>query len=94
MANTRSAAKAARVAQRRARRNRSVRTFTRGRVRLTEQMISSGNVEEAQRLFVEATRALDRAQKKGVIHPGNAARRKSRLAKKLNRALATATGEG
>ena len=35
---------------------------------------------------VAAIRALDKAVNKGVIHRNNAARRKSRLMKKLNRA--------
>jgi small subunit ribosomal protein S20 len=33
-----------------------------------------------------AISALDRAASKGVIHPNNAARRKSRLMKKVNQA--------
>jgi small subunit ribosomal protein S20 len=35
--------------------------------------------------------ALDRAAQKGVIHRNNAARRKSRLVKQLNDALAAST---
>ena len=35
-----------------------------------------------------AVSALDKAAKKGVIHPNNAARRKSRLVLKYNAALA------
>ena len=40
---------------------------------------------EAQRLFVVAQRAIDKAARKGVIHPNQAARRKSRLAAYLHR---------
>lgn len=36
----------------------------------------------------EALSALDRAARKGILHPNNAARRKSRLMKKLNQAAA------
>jgi small subunit ribosomal protein S20 len=39
----------------------------------------------------QAISAIDRAAKKGVIHPNNAARRKSRLMKKLNQQAAKAT---
>jgi small subunit ribosomal protein S20 len=35
--------------------------------------------------IVQVVSALDRAAKKGVIHPNQAGRRKSRLMKKLNR---------
>ena len=43
------------------------------------------DLAEAQRLFVAAQRAIDKAARKGVIHPNQAARRKARLAAYLNR---------
>jgi small subunit ribosomal protein S20 len=43
-------------------------------------------MDAAKVAVVEAAAALDRAAKKGVIHPNNAARRKSRMAKQLNAA--------
>ena len=49
-------------------------------------MISAGRLEEAELLVLEAASALDKAAQKGVIHKNNAARRKSRLIKSLNRA--------
>jgi hypothetical protein len=42
---------------------------------------------------VAAISALDKAAEKGVIHPKNAARRKSRLLKKLNEAQASASAK-
>lgn len=87
MPNTKSAAKAMRAAARREERNRSVRSFARSRVRQAERLIKSGELDEAQKMVVEATSALDRAEKKGVLHSRNASRRKSRLVKKLNQAL-------
>jgi small subunit ribosomal protein S20 len=44
-------------------------------------------LEEAQEVVQRAISALDKAAQKGVIHPNNAARRKSRLMKHLNQAL-------
>jgi len=41
-------------------------------------------VKEAEALIPETYKALDKAAKKGAIHKKNAARRKSRLAKKIN----------
>jgi small subunit ribosomal protein S20 len=38
----------------------------------------------------QAIKALDKAAQKGVIHANNAARRKSRLVKALNKAKAAA----
>ena len=39
--------------------------------------------EDAEALVFNAIRALDRAVQKGVLHKNNAARKKSRLVKKL-----------
>jgi small subunit ribosomal protein S20 len=39
----------------------------------------------------QAVKALDKAAQKGIIHRNNAARRKSRLMKALNKARAAAT---
>jgi len=46
-----------------------------------------GELELAQAAAVAAATALDKAAEKGILHPNNAARRKSRLMKKLNQAL-------
>ena len=53
-------------------------------------LIFSGELESAQAAVAAAISALDDAAKKGVIHSNSAARRKSRLVKKLNGALASA----
>jgi small subunit ribosomal protein S20 len=50
-----------------------------------------GNIPSAEMQVVEAVRALDKAASKGVIHRNNAARRKSRLMKKLNMAARSGT---
>ena len=42
--------------------------------------------EEAARLVSETVSIVDRAAKRGIIHPNAAARRKSRLMKRANRA--------
>ena len=41
----------------------------------------------------DAITALDKAAKKGVIHENNAARRKSRLIKSINKLEANSKGE-
>jgi small subunit ribosomal protein S20 len=55
-----------------------------------ERLIFSGELESARRAVIAAISSLDKAAEKGVIHPNNAARRKSRLMKKLNEALSSA----
>jgi len=83
--NTKSAAKQMRVQERRRLRNQSVRSATRTFVRKAEAEIQAGEASPLADVVRQAIGALDRAAKKGVIHPNNAARRKSRLMKRLNR---------
>ena len=84
MPNTKSAAKQMRVQERRRLRNKSVRSATRSYVRKAEAEIAGGAASPTDQVVKQAIGALDRAASKGVIHPNNAARRKSRLMKKLN----------
>ena len=49
-----------------------------------ERLIFTGEREGAGGAVVAAVSSLDRAAEKGILHPKNAARRKSRLVKKLN----------
>jgi small subunit ribosomal protein S20 len=69
------------------RRNKSVRSFVKSRLTKAEELIAKKEMEAAKEAVVKAVSALDRAARKGVIHPNKAARRKSRLMKKLNQAL-------
>ena len=87
MANTRSAEKMIRAAERRRVRNRSIRSAVRTYVRKAERGITAA-AEETNALVVLAISKLDKAASKGVLHKRNAARRKSRLMKKLNLAAA------
>ena len=83
MPNTKSAIKMVRVAERRRVRNKAVRSAVKTYVRKAERSITGGE-EIAPDAVVAAVRALDKAATKGIIHRNNAARRKSRLMKKLN----------
>jgi small subunit ribosomal protein S20 len=83
-----SAQKAARVAQRKAERNKSVRSSVKTAITKARKLILQNDLDAAQQAVKEAMQALDKAAQKGVIHPNNAARRKSRLMKRLNEALA------
>jgi small subunit ribosomal protein S20 len=87
VANTRSAEKMIRVAERRRVRNRAVKSAVKTFIRKAERGIS-GASEDSAALVVQAISKLDKAASKGVLHPRNAARRKSRLMKKLNKGLA------
>lgn len=78
------AEKTARSSERKRIRNRSVRSSTRTGIAAAVILIENGDQEQAPAAVTQAQRALDKAAKRGVIHPNNAARRKSRLMKKLN----------
>jgi small subunit ribosomal protein S20 len=93
LATSSSAEKQARVAERRRVRNKSVRSLCKSSITKAEKLIFSGELDSAQAAVVVAISALDRAAEKGVIHPNNAARRKSRLMKKLNDAQSQASAE-
>ncbi len=83
MANHKSAIKRIRQSEKRRAYNRTYRTRTRTFVKRARIAQEQTDLQAA----TEATRAavieLDKAASKGVIHPRNAARRKSRLMKKL-----------
>ncbi len=91
---TKSAQKEMRVAGRRRLRNKSVRSLCKTNVTKAERLIFSGELEAAQKAVAAAIGSLDKATEKGVIHPNNAARRKSRLMKKLNEAQTPSAVEG
>lgn len=83
---TKSAKKQVRVNERRHLRNKSIRSMCKTNITKAERLIFSGELEAAREAVVIAVSSLDKAAEKGVIHPNNAARRKSRLLKKLNEA--------
>ncbi|MFC2072111.1 30S ribosomal protein S20 [Chloroflexota bacterium] len=83
---TKSAQKQMRVTERRRLRNKSIRNLCKTNISKAERLIFSGEPGAAEKAVVTAISSLDKAAEKGVIHPNNAARRKSRLVKKLNEA--------
>jgi small subunit ribosomal protein S20 len=82
LANTKSALKEIRKNARRRVRSRVIRTSTRTYVKRAAQAGDAGP-EESQTLLDQALSALDKAAAKGVIHKNAAARRKSRLVKRV-----------
>ena len=82
MANTKSAQKRIRSNEHKRQRNQMYRSRVKKMVRKAEQLIFSGQPNEES--VREAISTLDKAAVKGIIHKNNAARRKSRLMKKLN----------
>lgn len=93
MPNIKSAQKQMRVAERRQLRDKSIRSLCKTNITKAEKLIFSGELELAQKAVVVAVTSLDKAAEKGIIHPNNAARRKSRLMKKLNEAQSVTSAE-
>ena len=85
---TRSATKAHRQSLKRRIHNRAIKSSTKTAIKNAGTVIAGGEMESARLAVRSALVALDRAAAKGVIHPNNAARRKSRLLLKYNAAVA------
>ncbi len=83
MANIKSQIKRNAQNEKRRLRNRIFRGSARMAVRDARKALSGENVEETRAAILKAASALDKAAEKGVLHKNNAARRKSRLMKRL-----------
>lgn len=83
MANTKSAKKSILVNERRRIRNRVHRGRARTEIKKARKIIASGDTAASVEAVREAVKWIDHAASKGVIHKNNAARRKSRLMRRL-----------
>ncbi|RMF81101.1 MAG: 30S ribosomal protein S20 [Chloroflexi bacterium] len=83
MANHKSALKRIKQNEKRRLRNRKFRKTARTYVKQARTALDSGDIAAAREATREAVRKLDQVASKGIIHPKNAARRKSRLMKQL-----------
>jgi small subunit ribosomal protein S20 len=83
MANTKSAAKQARVALRRRDRNRSLKIGVKKIEKEFRDLVADKKTDEASKLLSKVVSTLGKASKKGLIHKNTLARKSSRLAKAL-----------
>jgi len=88
LANTKSAQKRIRSDERKRVRNLKVRSRVKTFLKKAEQTIGDTD-EQTIEAIRQACSELDKAASKGVIHKNNAARRKSRLMAKFNKANAS-----
>lgn len=65
-------------------RNKAVKSELRTHVRRVREAVAGGDKEAAQGALVTASKKLDKAVSKGVIHANQAANKKSALAKAVN----------
>jgi small subunit ribosomal protein S20 len=83
LANHKSALKRIRSSEKKRQRNRIFRSKARTEVKKARASMDQGDLQTARAATLEAIRTLDKAAVKGIVHPNNAARRKSRLMKRL-----------
>ncbi len=84
MANIKSAKKRIKVIETKTLKNRMIKSALKTTIKNFEAAVEAKNVEDAKAKFTAVTKSLDMAASKGVIHKNMAARKKSRLAAKLN----------
>ena len=83
MANIKSQIKRIRQNEKAHQRNKAVKSALKTHIRKFREAADSGNVEAATSALRVATRQLDKAVSKGVIHKNQAANRKSAIAHRL-----------
>ncbi|MFA9430807.1 30S ribosomal protein S20 [Egicoccus sp. AB-alg2] len=83
MANIKSQIKRNRQNEARHQRNKAVRSRLKTFTKKFQTAVEAGDKPAAEAAFADASRALDKAASKGVIHRNNAANRKSGMAKRL-----------
>ncbi|MFZ0142611.1 MAG: 30S ribosomal protein S20 [Aeromicrobium sp.] len=63
-------------------RNKAVRSALKTAVRRFHEAVDAGKADDAKAIAADASRQLDKAASKGVIHKNQAANRKSAIAQK------------
>jgi small subunit ribosomal protein S20 len=85
VANIKSQEKRNRTNERRRLRNQSAKSSLRTAIRAFREAAETGDKDKAGELMLKASRQLDKAASKGVIHKNQAANKKSALALTLNK---------
>ncbi len=85
MANIKSAKKRILVINKKTLRNKMVSSATKTEIKKVIVAVNSGDKTAAATALKSATKAIDMACTKGILHKNNASRKKSRLAKLVNK---------
>lgn len=72
------------IAERNRQRNVAVKSAVKTRIKRVHEAMAGDDQALSADLLKVAISAIDRAARKGILHPNTAARRKSRLVKALN----------
>ena len=84
MANIKSQIKRIKTNEKARLRNKAVKSSLKTAIRKAREAAAAGDVEKATEATREASRKLDKAVSKGVIHKNQAANKKSALASKVS----------
>ncbi|MFC5287493.1 30S ribosomal protein S20 [Actinokineospora guangxiensis] len=85
MANIKSQMKRIKTAEKARQRNKAVKSAVKTAVRKFREAADAGERDQAQTLLRDASRALDKAASKGVLHANQAANKKSAMASRFNK---------
>jgi small subunit ribosomal protein S20 len=94
VANLASARKRNRQNERNRVRNRARKSRVKTQTRKLNEALHEGNLEQAQEAYRAVTKLMDKVAAKGTLHKNTVARRKSRLARRVNALAAQAKPEG
>ncbi|MGP4111021.1 30S ribosomal protein S20 [Streptomyces sp. 4N509B] len=84
MANIKSQIKRIKTNEKARLRNQSIRSEVKTAIRRTREAVATGDYDKAEAARRVASRKLDKAVSKGVLHRNNAANKKSSLASQVN----------
>ena len=85
MANSRSARKRIRVSAKKTLQNKMIKSRTKTAIKKLIVLVNSGDKAAASAEYPITMKYIDMAATKGILHKNNAARKKSRLAKAINK---------
>jgi len=85
LANIKSALKRVKTTRIHATRNAADKSIMRTAIRHFEKALQGGNTEETKEKLQEVVKIVDKLSSKGLLHKNCAARKKSRLTRKLNK---------
>jgi small subunit ribosomal protein S20 len=84
VANIKSQMKRIKTNEKARQRNKAVKSSLKTAIRKAREAVAAGDTQKAEELTREASRKLDKAVSKGVIHKNQAANKKSALASKAS----------
>jgi small subunit ribosomal protein S20 len=84
LATHKSAEKRNRQSERRRKRNASIKSHVKTRIKSVNTAVEAKNLPESEEKLAVAVKVVAKAASKGILHKNNAGRKISRLVKKVN----------